>query len=148
MDTSPIAAKVYSSLSRNYAKLSKLCGPPKTKREPSKYNIFMKTNIAKIKAENPGKTVQETMKILGDRWQAHKAAESVEEATPILNTKEVDWREELDKAEEAVEDAEEATLKEAIEERRAARKAERRAARKEMMAQSLERMKAMRKAAH
>jgi hypothetical protein len=50
------------------------------KKAPSAYNIFIRDEIAKIKAENPvGVPPNEYMKIAAERWKAHKEGLQKEE---------------------------------------------------------------------
>ncbi|KAL4257097.1 HMG box domain-containing protein [Pleurotus pulmonarius] len=43
----------------------------KEKREPSAYNVFIKTEMATWRQANPGKKVTEAMKELGAMWRDH-----------------------------------------------------------------------------
>lgn len=43
------------------------------KKEPSKYNLFIRSEIAKIKLENPsGVAPNEYMRIAAERWKTYK----------------------------------------------------------------------------
>jgi primosomal protein N' len=42
------------------------------KREPTKYNIFVKEEILKLKAENPEKQYKDLMKMAADKWNENK----------------------------------------------------------------------------
>jgi len=42
------------------------------KREPSKYNIFVKNEIVRLKAENPDKNIKELMVIAACNWKESK----------------------------------------------------------------------------
>jgi len=42
------------------------------KREPTKYNIFVKEEILKLKAENPDKQYKDLMKMAADKWNENK----------------------------------------------------------------------------
>ena len=44
------------------------------KREPTKYNIFVKEEILKLKAENPDKQYKDLMKMAADKWNENKLA--------------------------------------------------------------------------
>lgn len=46
------------------------------KKEPSKYNIFIKDEIAKIRLENPEVDNKKLMSLAAARWKDHKAAEA------------------------------------------------------------------------
>jgi len=42
------------------------------KREPTKYNIFVKEEILELKAENPDKQYKDLMKMAADKWNENK----------------------------------------------------------------------------
>jgi hypothetical protein len=42
------------------------------KREPTKYNIFVKEAILKLKVENPDKPYKDLMKMAADEWNQNK----------------------------------------------------------------------------
>jgi hypothetical protein len=42
------------------------------KREPTKYNIFVKETILHLKTENPDKPYKDLMKIAADKWNENK----------------------------------------------------------------------------
>jgi hypothetical protein len=42
------------------------------KKEPSKYNIFIKEEIARIRAENPSVDNKQLMSLAAGRWKEHK----------------------------------------------------------------------------
>lgn len=42
------------------------------KKEPSKYNIFIKEEIQKIRAEDPNVDNKQLMSIAASRWKEHK----------------------------------------------------------------------------
>lgn len=42
------------------------------KREPTKYNIFVKEEIVKLKVENPEKQYKDLMKMAADKWNENK----------------------------------------------------------------------------
>jgi len=42
------------------------------KKEPSKYNIFIKEEIAKIRQENPNVENKQLMSLAAARWKEHK----------------------------------------------------------------------------
>jgi hypothetical protein len=44
------------------------------KRTPSKYNIFIKEQMLKIKEENPTKNNKEIMSVAASKWKEHKEA--------------------------------------------------------------------------
>ncbi|CAG8522161.1 6417_t:CDS:2 [Rhizophagus irregularis] len=41
----------------------------KTKRAPTAYNRFMKTELPKVKAENPGMNHKEAFKLAANNWK-------------------------------------------------------------------------------
>ena len=43
------------------------------KKEPSKYNIFIKEEIAKIRKENPDVENKQLMSLAAAKWKEHKA---------------------------------------------------------------------------
>lgn len=45
---------------------------PSEKKEPSKYNIFIKEEIAKIRQENPNVENKQLMSLAAARWKEHK----------------------------------------------------------------------------
>ena len=49
----------------------------KKKKEPSKYNLFIKENIIKLKKEFPDKNGMELMKMASENWQVEKVAEEI-----------------------------------------------------------------------
>jgi len=49
----------------------------KKKKEPSKYNLFIKENIIKLKKEFPDKNGKELMKMASENWQVEKVAEEI-----------------------------------------------------------------------
>ena len=49
-------------------------GEGEEKRQPSKYNIFVKEQMLKIKQENPTKDNKEIMSIAASLWKEHKLA--------------------------------------------------------------------------
>ena len=49
----------------------------KKKKEPSKYNLFIKENIIKLKKEFPDKNGRELMKMASENWQVEKVAEEI-----------------------------------------------------------------------
>ena len=44
----------------------------KTKRQPSKYNLFVSENITKLKEENPELNRQDLMKKVSELWKKQK----------------------------------------------------------------------------
>ncbi len=42
------------------------------KRKPTKYNIFVKEAILKLKVENPDKPYKDLMKMAADKWNENK----------------------------------------------------------------------------
>ena len=42
------------------------------KREPTKYNIFVKETILHLKTENPDKPYKDLMKMAADKWNENK----------------------------------------------------------------------------
>jgi len=66
----------------NHKELSKLLTKVyndtyKKKKEPSKYNLFIKENIIKLKKEFPDKNGKELMKMASENWQVEKVAEEI-----------------------------------------------------------------------
>lgn len=56
-----------------YGKSKKTKNADAVKKEPSKYNIFIKEEISKIREENPeGVDPKDYMKLAAKRWQEHK----------------------------------------------------------------------------
>lgn len=49
----------------------------KKKKEPTKYNLFIKENIIKLKKEFPDKNGKELMKMASENWQVEKVAEEI-----------------------------------------------------------------------
>ena len=49
----------------------------KKKKEPSKYNLFIKENIKNLKKEFPDKNGKELMKMASDNWKVEKVAEEI-----------------------------------------------------------------------
>lgn len=47
-------------------------GKKKTKRKPSKYNIYMKKEIGNIKKKNPGMSHEEAFKAVANLWKLKK----------------------------------------------------------------------------
>jgi hypothetical protein len=54
------------------------------KRAPTKYNIFVKDEMAKLREQHPEKEFKELMKLAAEKWNENKAgdAEKVSEDTP------------------------------------------------------------------
>lgn len=50
------------------------------KKEPSKYNIFIKEEIAKIRQENPSVENKQLMSLAAARWKEFKATQASETA--------------------------------------------------------------------
>lgn len=48
----------------------------KTKRQPSKYNLFVSENISKLKEENPDLNRQDLMRKVGELWKKQKEESS------------------------------------------------------------------------
>jgi hypothetical protein len=44
------------------------------KREPSKYNLFVKDEMSRLKAEHPDKSFQEIMALAASNWKEKKAS--------------------------------------------------------------------------
>jgi len=56
-----------------YGKSKRAKNVDSVKKEPSKYNIFIKEEISKIRQENPeGVDPKDYMKLAAKRWQEHK----------------------------------------------------------------------------
>ena len=58
--------------SKRSSKSGKGTGTEVVKREPTKYNIFVKEEILKLKTENPDKQYKDLMKMAADRWNENK----------------------------------------------------------------------------
>lgn len=58
--------------SKKSNKSGKGTGTEVVKREPTKYNIFVKEEILKLKTENPEKQYKDLMKMAADRWNENK----------------------------------------------------------------------------
>lgn len=54
-------------------KTSKKDGPPKEKRAPSEYNVFIKNALIRLKKENPDTPAKELMGKAAAEWKASKA---------------------------------------------------------------------------
>ncbi|KDQ23562.1 hypothetical protein PLEOSDRAFT_1090547 [Pleurotus ostreatus PC15] len=65
------ASKAKSATKATTTKPAKQVKEVKEKREPSAYNIFIKTEMATWRQANPGKKVTEAMKELGAMWRDH-----------------------------------------------------------------------------
>jgi hypothetical protein len=61
-------------------KASKKGNAPATKREPSAYNLFIKEQMAKIKAANPDMPAKELMKAATVEWKKAKEASTASSA--------------------------------------------------------------------
>jgi hypothetical protein len=53
------------------------------KREPSKYNLFVKQEMTKLKAEYPDKTNPEIMSMAAARWREHNNTVNSETSEPV-----------------------------------------------------------------
>lgn len=51
---------------------SKKKNPNAEKKEPSQYNIFIKEEIQRIKAEDPNVDTKQLMSMAASRWKQHK----------------------------------------------------------------------------
>ena len=60
--------------SKRTSKSGNSSGGEVVKREPTKYNIFVKEEILKLKAENPDKQYKDLMKMAADKWNENKLA--------------------------------------------------------------------------
>jgi hypothetical protein len=59
------------------------------KRAPSAYNVFMKTELPKVKAENPGMAHKEAFKVAAGRWKDSSDNPKVSNRQIILVIKEI-----------------------------------------------------------
>jgi hypothetical protein len=69
------AFKEASKKTKRASKSGSNCGSGSgdvVKREPTKYNIFVKEEILKLKAENPEKQYKDLMKMAADKWNENK----------------------------------------------------------------------------
>ena len=64
----------FKEASKKTSKRSSKSGDEVVKREPTKYNIFVKEEILKLKAENPDKQYKDLMKMAADKWNENKLA--------------------------------------------------------------------------
>jgi 20S proteasome alpha/beta subunit len=62
----------FKEASKKTSKRSSKSGDEVVKREPTKYNIFVKEEILKLKAENPDKQYKDLMKMAADKWNENK----------------------------------------------------------------------------
>ena len=83
-------------LSEAYKLVTKGNKKTKTTKAPTKYNLFVKENISKLKMENPTLTRQELMKKVSELWQEEKNKKNEEETEKEVD-KEVDKEVESDK---------------------------------------------------
>ena len=64
----------FKEAAKKTSKRSSKSGEEVVKREPTKYNIFVKEEILKLKAENPDKQYKDLMKMAADKWNENKLA--------------------------------------------------------------------------
>lgn len=83
-------------LSEAYKLVTKGNKKTKTTKAPTKYNLFVKENISKLKMENPTLSRQELMKKVSELWQEEKNKKNEEETEKEVD-KEVDKEVESDK---------------------------------------------------
>jgi hypothetical protein len=83
-------------LSEAYKLVTKDNKKTKTTKTPTKYNLFVKENISKLKMENPTLSRQELMKKVSELWQEEKNKKNEEETEKDVE-KEVDNEVESDK---------------------------------------------------
>jgi len=62
----------FKEAAKKTSKRSSKSGEEVVKREPTKYNIFVKEEILKLKAENPDKQYKDLMKMAADKWNENK----------------------------------------------------------------------------
>lgn len=55
------------------------------KREPSKYNIFVKNEILRLRAENPEKNIKELMAMAAANWKESKGGNGDESVVEITS---------------------------------------------------------------
>jgi len=66
--------KILTESYKSVKKTKKVKTEDGEKRRPSKYNIFVKEQMRKIKEENPNKDNKEIMSIAASLWKEHKEA--------------------------------------------------------------------------
>ena len=64
----------FKEAAKKTSKRSGKSGDEVVKREPTKYNIFVKEEILKLKTENPDKQYKDLMKMAADKWNENKLA--------------------------------------------------------------------------
>tara|TARA_B100001540_G_scaffold317666_1_gene352007 strand:+ start:5403 stop:5834 length:432 start_codon:yes stop_codon:yes gene_type:complete len=82
-------------LSEAYKLVTKGNKKTKTTKAPTKYNLFVKENISKLKMENPTLSRQELMKKVSELWQEEKNKKNEEETEKEVE-KEVESEKEVD----------------------------------------------------
>ena len=92
-------------LSEAYKLVTKGNKKTKTTKAPTKYNLFVKENISKLKMENPTLSRQELMKKVSELWQEEKNKNNEEETEKevekeVESEKEVNNEVESDKEKE------------------------------------------------
>ena len=92
-------------LSEAYKLVTKGNKKTKTTKAPTKYNLFVKENISKLKMENPTLSRQELMKKVSELWQEEKNKKNEEETEKevekeVESEKEVNNEVESDKEKE------------------------------------------------
>jgi|UniRef100_A0A6C0JSG6 hypothetical protein len=83
-------------LSEAYKLVTKGNKKTKTTKAPTKYNLFVKENISKLKMENPTLSRQELMKKVSELWQEEKNKKNEEETEKEVE-KEVESEKEVEK---------------------------------------------------
>ena len=66
--------KILTDAYKSVKKAKKVKSEGAEKRQPSKYNLFVKEQMLKIKSENPTKDNKEIMSIAASLWKEHKEA--------------------------------------------------------------------------
>lgn len=56
------------------------------KKEPSKYNIFIKDEIARIREANPDVDNKQLMSLAASKWKEHKALTAMSEVSAETNS--------------------------------------------------------------
>jgi hypothetical protein len=64
--------KTLTDAYKSVKKTKKVKSEGAEKRQPSKYNLFVKEQMLKIKSENPTKDNKEIMSIAASKWKEHK----------------------------------------------------------------------------
>ena len=77
VDTKYTLDELKKLLSEAYKSAGKKKDKSETKREPSKYNIFVKDEILRLRSENPDKNIKELMAVAAANWKKQKEGQDV-----------------------------------------------------------------------